>query len=99
VDRCRDSLRYVDIREAILGGKIMFFVRGLSCDGKEVLVNPDQVLYVRPVESQNEKTQLVLTYSKLLIVDQDAETVRRRFEAYLADIASIDDNNDPEAVN
>jgi hypothetical protein len=69
----------------------MFFVRGLSSGGKEVFVNPDQVLYVCPAGSLRNKAALVLTHRQRLIVDQDAETVRQRFEDYLKDVARTDD--------
>ena len=61
----------------------MFFVRGLSFHRQEVLVNPDQVLYVRSAGFLGKKSALVLTHDKLLIVDQDTQTVRQRFEEYL----------------
>jgi hypothetical protein len=70
----------------------MFFVRGLSSHGKEVFVNPDQVLYVCAAGFLGGKTALVLTYNKRLVVDQDPETVRQRFEDYLKDIVESDDN-------
>ena len=68
----------------------MFFVRGLTSNGKEVFVNPDQVLYVRPAGFLRKKTLLVLTHRKRLIIDQSSETVRRRFEDYLRDVAEAD---------
>jgi ribose 1,5-bisphosphokinase PhnN len=61
----------------------MFFVQGLTSNGKEVLVNPDQVLYVGPSGSGKNKSILMLTHSQRLSVDQDIETVKRRFEDYL----------------
>lgn len=61
----------------------MFFVRGLSYHSKEVLINPDQVLYVRPGGVLRGKTVLVLTHHRRVKVDQDTETVRLRFEDYL----------------
>jgi hypothetical protein len=64
----------------------MFFVCGLSLKGKEVLVNPDQVLYVRRARLFRHKTALVLTHRRRLIVDQDTQTVRQRFEEYLHDV-------------
>jgi uncharacterized protein YlzI (FlbEa/FlbD family) len=71
----------------------MFFVRGLSSYGKEVFINPDQVLYVCPVGLLRHKTALVLTHRKRLIVDQDAQTVRQRFEEYLKEIVeSVEDD-------
>ena len=72
----------------------MFFVRGLSSKGKEVFVNPDQVLYVRPVGKLGKKTELVLTHGKRLIVDQDAQTIHRQFEEYLAAVDAREDNNE-----
>lgn len=68
----------------------MFFVRGLSSNGKEVFVNPDQVLYVRSAGMRRHKTALVLTHHKRLIVDQDTQTVRQRFEDYLNDVVEAD---------
>jgi hypothetical protein len=73
----------------------MFFVRGLSSMGKEVFVNPDQVLYVHPAGFLRKKTAIVLTHRKRLIVDQDTGTVRRRFEEYLKEVAETDDDDDP----
>jgi hypothetical protein len=70
----------------------MFFVRGLSSNGKEVFVNPDQVLYVSPAGLRRKRTALIMTHRERLIVDQDAETVRQRFEDYLNDIPKTDDN-------
>ncbi len=69
----------------------MFFVRGLSSQGKEVLINPDQVLYVRAGGLLRSGTVLVLTHRKRLLVDQDTETVRQRFEDYLIEITTADD--------
>jgi uncharacterized protein YlzI (FlbEa/FlbD family) len=72
----------------------MFFVRGLSSNGKEVFVNPDQVLYVRSAGLLRKKTALVLTHGKRLIVDQDPKTVRQRFEDYLKEVVEPDDDDD-----
>ena len=69
----------------------MFFVRGLSSYGREVFVNPDQVLYVCPAGLLRKKTALILAYSKRLIVDQDIQTVKQRFEDYLKDVVREDD--------
>jgi hypothetical protein len=72
-------------------GKLMFFVRGLSANGNQVFVNPDQVLYVRSAGIwRRRKTALVLTHNQRLIVDQDTLTVRQRFEDYLNDIVESD---------
>ena len=64
----------------------MFFACGLSLKGKEVLVNPDQVLYVRRARLFRHKTALILTHRRRLVVDQDTQTVRQRFEEYLHDV-------------
>jgi hypothetical protein len=68
----------------------MFFVSGLSSNGKEVFVNPDQVLYVRSTHFRRGRTALILTHRKRLIVDQDPQTVRQRFEDYLKDVVDAD---------
>jgi hypothetical protein len=76
----------------------MFFVRGLSANGKEVFVNPDQVLYVRSTGVwRRRKTALVLTHRERLIVDQDAQTVRLRFEEYLAEVVEAESDESPAA--
>jgi hypothetical protein len=67
----------------------------LSSHGNEVFVNPDQVLYVRTVGLRHKKTAFVLTYRKRLMVDQDTETVRDRFEDYLRDVVHGDDDGAP----
>jgi hypothetical protein len=36
----------------------VFFVRGLSFKGKEILINPDQVLYVHSVGRLHKRTAL-----------------------------------------
>ena len=73
----------------------MFFVRGLSLNGREVFVNPDQVLYVCKAGFRRHKTALVLTHHQRLIVDQDTQTVRLRFEEYLKDVAVNDEEDEP----
>jgi len=73
----------------------MFFVQGLTSNGKEVLVNPDQVLYVGPIDSRG-KTVLVLTHGQRLLVDQDTRTVDLRFEDYLRDIVRPATDDDPD---
>ncbi|MGA2408819.1 MAG: hypothetical protein ABSG46_00310 [Candidatus Binataceae bacterium] len=75
----------------------MFFVCGLTSNCEEVLVNPDQVLYVGPAGLRSGKTALVLTHGERLIVDQDTETVRQRFEDYLSEFSHADDN--PEILD
>jgi hypothetical protein len=78
----------------------MFFVQGLSSNGKEVYVNPDQVLYVRPARLRRSRSALVLTHSRRLIVDQNTETVRQRFEDYLknVDTNTVDDSDAGECA-
>lgn len=66
----------------------MFFVRGLRVNGKEILVNPDQVLYVEPTGLIRSKARLVFAHRKSIIVDEDTETVRKRFEEYLHEVSS-----------
>jgi hypothetical protein len=76
---------------------MMFFVCGLSSKRKEVLINPDQVLYVSSAGFRRKKSALILTHSRRLIVDQDTQTVSRLFEEYLADVgahAHHDNNHD-----
>jgi uncharacterized protein YlzI (FlbEa/FlbD family) len=77
----------------------MFFVRGLTSNGKEVLVNPDQVLYVGPAGMRSGKSALVLTHGKRLIVDQGTETVRQRFEDYLREIVYSHADDKPETLD
>jgi uncharacterized protein YlzI (FlbEa/FlbD family) len=72
---------------------LMFFVRGLTSNGKAILVNPDQVLYVGSASSGRGKTALVLTHNKRLVVDQDTETVSQRFEDYLKDVGDTDNRD------
>jgi uncharacterized protein YlzI (FlbEa/FlbD family) len=74
----------------------MFFVRGLTSNGKEVLVNPDQVLYVGPAGLRSAKTALILTHGKRLVVDQDIESVSPCFEDYLRDVIDTRASDDPE---
>ena len=68
----------------------MFFVSGLSSNGKEVLINPDQVLYVSAAGLRRNKAALTMAHRKRLVVDQDPETVRQRFEDYLQQIVEHD---------
>jgi hypothetical protein len=75
----------------------VFFVRGLSFKGKEVLINPDQVLYVHSVGLLHKRTALVMTHGRCLLVDQTAQIVRQRFEDYLIDLVETQDENDPDA--
>jgi hypothetical protein len=81
-----------DLREI----KSLFFVRGLSSNGKEVFINPDQVLYVRPAGLLRKKTALMMSNRKYLLVDQDIETFSQRFEDYLKDVVEVVDDDDPD---
>jgi hypothetical protein len=73
----------------------MFFVRGLSSNGKEVFINPDQVLYVCTTGFLRSRTALVLAYNQRLILDQDTHTVRQRFEEYLKEVVETADDVEP----
>jgi hypothetical protein len=75
----------------------VFFVRGLSFKGKEILINPDQVLYVHSVGLLHKRTALVMTHGKRLLVDQTAQIVRQRFEDYLTDLVETHDEDDTDA--
>jgi hypothetical protein len=70
------------------------FARGLSSSGEEVLVNPDQVLYVRPASFLYKKSALILTHGRCLTVDQNTQTVRQRFEDYLKDVGDAGDGDE-----
>ena len=61
----------------------MFFVRGLSSYGKDVFVNPDQVLYVCQVGRLRKKTTLILTHHSRLVVDQDPDEIRNAFRTFV----------------
>jgi hypothetical protein len=74
----------------------VFFVRGLSFKGKEILINPDQVLYVHSVGLLHKRTALVMTHGKCLLVDQTAQIVSKRFEDYLIDLVETHEN-EPDA--
>jgi uncharacterized protein YlzI (FlbEa/FlbD family) len=74
--------------------KEMFFVRGLTSNGKGVFVNPDQVLYVCSNRSRN-RAVLMLTHGQRLIVDQDTETVNQRFEEYLREVGDPGEDEPP----
>jgi hypothetical protein len=69
----------------------MFFVLGLSHNQKAVLINPDQVLYVQAAGWFGKKSALLLTHRKRLVVDQNPEIVRQRFEDYLNNVVSKED--------
>jgi uncharacterized protein YlzI (FlbEa/FlbD family) len=75
----------------------VFFVRGLSFKGMEILINPDQVLYVHSVGLLNKRTALTMTHGKRLLVDQTAQIVRQRFEDYFTDLSKTHEEDDPGA--
>jgi hypothetical protein len=58
----------------------MFFVRGLTSNHIEVLINPEQVLYAR--KASREKSVLVLASGSQLMLDQDAHSVEMLFDEY-----------------
>jgi hypothetical protein len=59
----------------------MFFVRGLTSAHREVLINPEQVVYVRRIGRK--KSALVMAHSSgRLIVDQDPPMVEQLFEEF-----------------
>jgi hypothetical protein len=59
----------------------MFFVRGLTSNHKEILVNPEQVLYIR--EISREKSELVLAHHPgRLVVDQDPPKIQELFNEF-----------------
>jgi uncharacterized protein YuzB (UPF0349 family) len=61
-------------------GKTMFFVRGLTSNQKEILINPEQVLYAR--KAGHRKSILVLASGSELVLDQDAHSVELLFDEY-----------------
>ena len=58
----------------------MFFVRGLTSNHKEVLINPEQVLYAR--KRGRRKSVLVLARGSQLMLDQDTHSVEMLFDEY-----------------
>jgi hypothetical protein len=59
----------------------MFFVRGLTSNHKEVLLNPELVLYVHGIGRK--KSAVALAHSsRRLILDQDPLIVEKRFEEF-----------------
>ena len=68
------------------------FVQRLTCNHKEVLINPEQVLYVRAVGSK--KSAAVLAHhSGRLIVDQDPARVKQLFDEFLKGFIDADRQN------
>jgi uncharacterized protein YlzI (FlbEa/FlbD family) len=72
---------------------MVFFVRGMSLNGREILINPDQVLYIHPAALQHKRTVLVLTHGKRLTVDQNVQMVRNLFDDYLRAFAETRDDD------
>jgi hypothetical protein len=59
----------------------MFFVRGLTSNHKEVLINPEQVLYVHRLGPK--KTAMIMAHrARRLIIDQDPMKVEMLFEEF-----------------
>jgi hypothetical protein len=64
-----------------MGVKLMFFVRGLTSNHKEVLINPEQVLYVHKLGPR--KTAVIMAnLARRLILDQDPLMVEQLFEEF-----------------
>jgi hypothetical protein len=64
-----------------MGVKPMFFVRGLTSNHKEVLINPEQVLYVHRLGPK--KTAMIMAHrARRLILDQDPLVVEELFEKF-----------------
>jgi hypothetical protein len=70
----------------------MFFLRGLTSNHEEVLINPEQVLYVRP--AGRKRSALVLAGSSRLILDQDPSTVERKFEQFFQGFVDVPSHHD-----
>ena len=61
------------------GGKHVFG-RGLTSNQKEILINPEQVLYAR--KAGHRKSILVLASGSELVLDQDVHSVELLFDEY-----------------
>jgi hypothetical protein len=69
--------------------KLMMFVQGLTTNHKEVLINPEQVLYVCAVGSK--KSAVVLAHHPgRLILDQDPSRVKELFDEFLKGFVDAD---------
>jgi hypothetical protein len=74
----------------------MFFVRGLTSNHKEVLLNPELVLYVQGIGRK--KSAVVLAHSsRRLILDQDPLIVEKRFEEFFKGF--VDAQSDHDTLN
>jgi hypothetical protein len=75
-----------------MGVKITVFVQGLTSNHKEVLINPEQVLYVCAVGRK--KSAVVLAHhAGRLIVDQDPARVKQLFDQFLKGFFDADKLN------
>ena len=65
------------------------FVQGLTSNHKEILINPEQVLYVCAVG--NKKSAVVLAHHPgRLIVDQNPARVKQLFDEFLKGFVDAD---------
>ena len=65
------------------------FVQGLTSNHKEILINPEQVLYVCAVGKK--KSAVVLAHHPgRLIVDQDPARVKQLFDDFLKGFVDAD---------
>jgi hypothetical protein len=72
-----------------MGVKLMMFVQGLTSNHKEVLINPEQVLYVCAVGST--KSAVVLAHHPgRLILDQGPARVKELFDEFLKGFVDAD---------
>jgi hypothetical protein len=79
-----------------MGVKLMFFVRGLTSNHKEVLINPEQVLYVHRLGPK--RTAMIMAHrARRLILDQDPLMVERLFEEFFRGF--VDAQSDRGALN
>jgi hypothetical protein len=72
-----------------MGVKPTVFIQGLTSNHKEVLINPEQVLYVCAVGSK--KSAVVLAHHPgRLILDQDPARVKELFDEFLRGFVDAD---------
>ena len=72
-----------------MGVKLTVFVQGLTSKHKEVLINPELVLYVCAVGKK--KSAVVLAHHPgCLIVDQDPARVKQLFDEFLKGFVDAD---------
>jgi hypothetical protein len=70
----------------------MFFVRGLTSNHKAVLINPEQVLYIREVDHKKSALALAHHHGHLML-DQDPSRVQELFEEFLRGFVDADNLN------